>query len=278
MRVKRAKAASLLAVLVFASLAGCLSTTDDDTSESPITMNVHYDATTGTIAERIQNGAVISQTGVELSFDFARVTSRAGSITTLSLDPGDDEDGSNAVTVDANEQAEISYTYMTHGLFTVLLTAADESGNVATVEVVVRIDKQIDWTDTNTNNPDLMVISTVPDCDCALPERLEIDSTIENPNDIIASPRAEVTWHLEDPTGEEQAFHTEQIGEGQEASWTHDQYAVDAGDWVLNVTIDSGNESLNVHHVVLIAYETNETEPNPLALEDAERRKDSLSQ
>lgn len=278
MRVKRAKAASLLAVLVFASLAGCLSTTDDDTSESPITMNVHYDATTGTIAERIQNGAVISQTGVELSFDFARVTSRAGSITTLSLDPGDDEDGSNAVTVDANEQAEISYTYMTHGLFTVLLTATDESGNVATVEVVVRIDKQIDWTDTNTNNPDLMVISTVPDCDCASPERLEIDSTIENPNDIIASPRAEVTWHLEDPTGEEQAFHTEQIGEGQEASWTHDQYAVDAGDWVLNVTIDSGNESLNVHHVVLIAYETNETEPNPLTLEGTERRKDSLSQ
>ena len=179
MRVKRAKAASLLAVLVFASLAGCLSTTDDDTSASPITMNVHYDATTGTIAERIQNGAVISQTGVELSFDFARVTSRAGSITTLSLDPGDDEDGSNAVTVDANEQAEISYTYMTHGLFTVLLSATDESDNVATVEVVVRIDKQIDWTDTNTNNPDLMVISTVPDCDCALPERLEIDSTIE---------------------------------------------------------------------------------------------------
>ena len=241
-------------------------------------MNVHYDLTAGTITERVQNGAVLSQNGVELSFDFARVTSRAGSITTLTLDPGDDEDGSNAITVNANEQAEITYTYMTHGLFTVRLSATDESGNMASIEVVVRIDKEIDWTDTNTNDPDSMVVATAPDCACPTPERIDVDSTIENPNDLIASPRAEVTWHLNDPSGEEQAFHTEQIGEGQEASWTHSQYDVDAGDWTLNVTIDSGNESLNLHHVVFIAYEAVETEPNPLTIEEAERREDSLSQ
>ena len=278
MRAGRIKAMVMLAVLVLATTVGCLSSADDEGDASPITMNVHYDLTAGTITERVQNGAVLSQNGVELSFDFARVTSRAGSITTLTLDPGDDEDGSNAITVNANEQAEITYTYMTHGLFTVRLSATDESENMASIDVVVRIDKEIDWTDTNTNDPDSMVVATAPDCVCPTPERIDVDSTIENPNDLIASPRAEVTWHLNDPSGEEQAFHTEQIGEGQEASWTHSQYNVDAGDWMLNVTIDSGNESLNLHHVVFIAYEAVETEPNPLTIEEAERREDSLSQ
>ena len=60
-----------------------------------------------------------------------------------------------------------------------------------------------------------MVVATAPDCACPTPERIDVDSTIENPNDLIASPRAEVTWHLNDPSGEEQAFHTEQIGEAK---------------------------------------------------------------
>ena len=89
MRAGRIKAMVMLAVLVLATTAGCLSSADDEGDASPITMNVHYDLTAGTITERVQNGAVLSQNGVELSFDFARVTSRAGSITTLTLDPGD---------------------------------------------------------------------------------------------------------------------------------------------------------------------------------------------
>ena len=99
MRAARVKAMAALAVLVCASLAGCLSTVDDDDDENPITMTVHYESTSGTILERVQNGATLSQTGVELAFDFARVTSKAGAMTTFTLDPGDDEDGSNAIGV-----------------------------------------------------------------------------------------------------------------------------------------------------------------------------------
>ena len=76
-----------------------------------------------------------------------------------------------------------------------------------------------------------------------------------------------VTWHLDNPDGEEQAFHTEQIGEGQEASWEHSQYNINDGTWALNVSIDSGNDSLNLHHIVLIAYEAEESPPNPLVAE-----------
>ena len=277
MRAVHAKALTVLVVLLCGSLAGCLSGEESDREKNPITMNVHYDETSGTIVERIQNGATISQTGVELSFDFARVTSNAGNMKTFTLDPGDDEDGSNTVSANANEQAELSYTYHTHGLFTVVLSAVDESENEASMSLTIRIDKEVDWTQTNTDEPDSMVISTTPDCACPSPERIVIDSTITNPSGVFGGTPVTATWHLVNPDGEEQAFHTEQIGDGQEASWNHDQFNIDEGDWALNVTVDSGNDSLNLHHIVVITYETNESEPNPLASEATEREEDSLS-
>ena len=264
MRAARVKAMAALAVLVCASFAGCLSTVDDGGDENPITMAVHYESTSGTILERVQNGATLSQTGVELAFDFARVTSKAGTMTTFTLDPGDDEDGSNAITVNANDQAEIAYTYQTHGLFTVVLSATDESGNEASTNVIVRIDKTTDWTQSNTDNPDSMVVPATPDCLCPAPERIEVDSTISNPSGLLGGTPVTVTWHLDNPDGEQQAFHTEQIGDGQEASWTHSQYNIVAGDWALNVSIDSGNDSLNLHHIVTVSYEAVESPPKPI--------------
>ena len=272
MRAEHTKTMAVLAILLAASLAGCLGTEDDSDENNPISMNVHYDATSGTITERIQNGAVLSTTGVDLSFDFARVTSKAGNMKTFTFDPGDDEVGSNAITVNANDQAQITYTYQTHGLFTAVLTATDESDNEDSMELVLRIDKEIDWTQTNTDAPDSMVLATSPDCQCPVPEYLGIESTITNQNDIIPGTQTTVTWHLDDPEGNEQAFHTEQIADGQDASWTHNQYNVGGGDWALNVSIDAGNDSIDIHHIVTIAYETNESTPNPLDAEATERR------
>ncbi|MGB0516493.1 MAG: PKD domain-containing protein [Poseidonia sp.] len=277
MRAGDAKVATMLVMLLSASLAGCLGGDASGEDDGPISMNVYYDATSGTITERIQNGAVLSTTGVELSFDFARVTSKAGTIKTFSFDPGDDEDGSNTITVNANEQAEITYTFQTHGLFTAVLSATDESGNEASMELQLRIEKEIDWTQTNTDDPDAMVLATSPDCQCPTPAYLAVQSTITNRNDLLPGTQITVTWHLNDPDGEEQAFHTEQIGDGQEAAWTHDQYGVEGGDWNLNVSIDTGNDSIDINHVVLISYEANESVPNPLSAETTEREDESLS-
>ena len=64
--------------------------------------------------------------------------------------------------------------YETHGLFTVVLSATDESGNEASTSVIVRIDKTTDWTQSNTDNPDSMVLSATHDCLCPAPERIEL--------------------------------------------------------------------------------------------------------
>lgn len=233
-------------------------------------MEVYYDATSGTIEEVIQNGATLSQSGVELSFDFARVTSKAGNMESFSYDPGDDVDGSNTVEVNANDQAEISYTYQTHGMFTAVLTATDESDNTETITIQIRIDKQIQWTQTNTNNPNAMAIATTPDCDCIVPEKIDIDSTITNRNSFPPGTAVTVTWHLNNPDGDEQAFHTEQIGDGDDGGWVHSQYNLGGGDWALEVTIDAGDENIDIAHTVIVLYEPLESDPNPFSSEDSD--------
>lgn len=257
----------MFALLVSCGLSGCLGDGGDSEKTNPITMDVYYDATSGTIEEIIQNGAVLSQSGVELSFDFARVTSKAGKMKSFSYDPGDDDDGSNTVTVNANDQAEISYTYQTQGLFTAILTAVDESDNTANITLEIRIDKQIQWTQTNTNNPNPLPIATTPDCECPFPEKIDIDSTITNRNSFPTGTTITVTWHLNSPDGDEEAFHTEQIGDGQDASWTHAQYNIEGGDWALEVTIDTGDENIDIAHTVKILYEALESDPRPFTSE-----------
>jgi hypothetical protein len=277
MRAKGMIAGFLLAMVLASSIAGCLEGNGTDNGGSPITMNLHYEATSGTITERVQNNAVLSQSGVELSFDFARVTSKAGAMKTFSLNPGDDVDGSNTITVNANEQAELTYTYLTHGLFTAVLTATDEGNNTASVRLTIRIDKEIDWTQTNTQTPTAMSISTVPDCQCDGPEKISVESTISNPNELVPGTHVTTTWHLNDPDEVERARHTEQIADGQDASWTHNEYNLQPGQWSLEVTIDSGNDSINIHHVVQILYEHRESPPNPLTLDAPQDQHDSLS-
>ena len=252
--------------LVVPLLSGCLGAADDSGTNSAVTMNVHYDATSGTVFERVQNGQTLTMEGVELTFDFARVTSTAGAITLISVDPGDDDDGANTVTVNANEQAQIAYEYQTHGLFTVTLMATDEQNNTGKMTLVVRIDKTVEWVQTNTNEASTMGIDTNPDCDCGTPAHVEVNSTVTNRNNIVP-PGAPitVTWTLSDAADGVRSSHSEQIGEGQSAEWNHREGNVNLGSWSLDVTQGQNEaENLDISHTVHVTYEPMESEPNPL--------------
>jgi len=252
-------------------LSGCLGATDGDDGAGAVTMNVHYDATSGTVFERVQNDQTLTLDGVDLTFDFARVTSTAGTITLISLDPGDDDDGANAVTVSTNDQAQITYEYQTHGLFTVTLTARDEQNNTGTLTLVVRIDKTVEWVQTNTNEASTMRINTNPDCDCGTPQHVDVNSTVTNRNNIVPpGTPVTVTWTLSDADESVRASHNEQIGEGQSAEWNHRERNVNLGLWSLEVEQGQNEaENLDISHTVHITYDTTESEPNPLDSADA---------
>ena len=119
---------AVILTLISASLAGCIGGDDEGDGEysGPINLVVFYDSTSGMVEASENNGQAGPTTGVELSFDFADTTSDDGSITKIILDP---DDGSTPIEADPSDNAVISYTWLTHGVFETTLTAEDEEGN-----------------------------------------------------------------------------------------------------------------------------------------------------
>ena len=255
----------LLAVtltLLSASLAGCLGGDDEDSGEysGPIDLIVYYDSTSGMIETSMNNGQQGPTTGVELSFDFADTTSDDGSISKISIHP---DDGSDPVEADPADGAVISYTLMTHGVFSVTLAAEDSEGNSHSIVVKVKVDMHIVWTDTNTASASMSFDAT-PDCEDGdpLPDRITISSTVENPNQFLGG-NSDVTWSLKNPSEEEIASNSGTLGNGASETWDYTTRDVIEGFWKIDVEVTNG-DNVNVTNDVTIAYVEGAEDPtNP---------------
>ena len=249
-------------VMFSASLSGCLGGDDDAEEKSDIDLIIYYDTTFGTIQENIQNGNQVSFSGVELTFNYAFTKSGAGEITTFYFESGD---GSTRTEVDANETGEITYNYVTHGLFTATLGALDDAGNDEQITLTIRIDKTAQWSESQTNNPNTMNIDTTPDCECNSPSQIEIDSVVENPANQfgLGGGPVTVTWKLTSSEVERES-QPEQLGDGQDASWLHNEIGPSPETWKLDVELNHNEEQVNIEHNVSIKYSADESSPNPL--------------
>ena len=276
MRAGRTVPVIMCSLLLMASISGCLSSDEEPKKSSAIELIVYYDATSGVLEENVQNNQQVTETGVELTFDFSYTKSTAGAMETYYFLPGD---GSSAVENNAAENGEVTYTYLTHGLFDAAMGGIDDQGNDYFENITIRIDKQITWGDSNTADPNVMNIETTPDCSCPAPEKIVVESTVVNPENQPPSPinqgqTVTVTWRMlnsTDATTVESA--PEQVGDGQDASWMHNQYFVEPGTWKLEVDVTAegnGDERVNVNHVVKILYESQESIPNPMSASEAE--------
>jgi hypothetical protein len=246
--------------LLCASLAGCFGDDEEDSGEydGPIDLIVFYDTTAGMIETSENNGQTGPTTGVELSFDFADTTSDDGSITKIMIEP---DDGSDPVEGDPADNAVISYTWMTHGVFTVTLTAEDDEGNSHSMMVKVKIDMHIVWTDTNTASASMQFDAT-PDCEDGdpLPDRITISSTVENPGQIFGGGNSDVTWSLNNPTDEEISSSSGTLGNGASETWDYTTRDIVEGFWALNVEVTNG-DNVNVNNDVTIAYAEGAEDP-----------------
>ena len=247
--------------LLSASLAGCMG--DEDSSgeySGPIDLIVYYDSTSGMIETSENNGQTGPTTGVELSFDFADTTSDDGSITKIMIEP---DDGSNPVEGDPSDNAVISYTWLTHGVFTVTLTAEDSEGNSHSIMVKVKIDMHIVWTDTNTASAS-MSINTTPDCEDGdpNPDRVTIASTATDTGQIFTG-GADVEWKFNDPDGNEISSQTGSMANGQSQTWDYTSRDIVAGIYTIDVAVTQG-DNVNVENDVTIAYAEGAEDPtNP---------------
>ncbi len=265
MRQRRLLPLLLCAVMVGSTFSGCTGG-GDESETSVIDFVVYYDTTSGVIEEVMQNNQQVSQNDVDILFDFSYTMSSEGEMTVFYLEPGD---GSSRIENNAAENGEISYTYATHGLFPAVIGAIDDQGNEYNETVTIRIDKRISWSDDSTTNPATMNIDARPDCVCAAPEKIDIDSVVENPANGFGfgGQSVTVTWQLTNSTDVIAAeSQPEQIGDGQDANWVHGQYFIESGIWKLNVELSAegnGDEQVNVDHAVTISYEAEESMPNP---------------
>ena len=245
----------LLAVtltLLCASLAGCFGDDDSDTGDysGPIDLIVYYESTSGMVETSENNGQAGPTTGVELSFDFADTTSDDGSITKVIIEP---DDGSDPVEGDPSDDAVISYTWLTHGVFEVTLTAEDSEGNSHSIMVKVKIDMHIVWTDSNTASAS-MTFDATSDCSdgVPLPDRITISSTVENPGQFLGG-NSDVAWSLKDALGDEISSNTGTIANGGEETWDYTSRDIMEGFWALDVEVTNG-DNVNVNNDVTIAY------------------------
>jgi len=255
-------------------LAGCFGN-DDSEEKNLIDLVVHYDATNGTIQQSFIGGSQISFTGVTFSFDFARTTSEYG-LETFTLDPGD---GRPVISIDASESANIDVEYQIHGMYTVILAATDINDNTANQTVTLRVEHTIVWSETNSADPDTMEINTTPGNEASNPKQVVIESVVENPS-IPPAPGSPVTvtWGLTGPDSNSKGTSTQQIPDGQSGTWDFDLNFPDLGIHDLAVTIDQGNDRVNIDHLVDILYEQNESSPNPFESNDETEEDNSESE
>ena len=155
---------------------------------------------------------------------------------------------------------------MTHGVFTVTLSAEDNEGNSHSIMVKVRIDMHIVWTDQNTASSSMSIDAT-PDCEDGdpLPDRITIVSSAQNNPDSFlgGGGNAEVTWTLTNPSDEEIGSNSGSIGNNQEESWDYTTRDIVTGVWTLTVDV-TNDDTVDVSNDVTIAYaEGAEDSTNP---------------
>ena len=262
------------ALLMFSMLAGCLGNDDNDEADL-INLVVHFDSTNGTIQQSFLGGSQISFTGVTFSFDFARTTSDYG-LETFSLLPGD---GREAIVIDASESANIDVEYQLHGLYSVVLEAEDINGNTANQTVLLRVEQSISWSEANSADPDTMEINTTPGNEESSPSQIVLESIVENPS-IFGTPGSPVTvtWELTDPESNSKGTKTDQIVDGEEKSWDFNLNLPAQGLHDLTVSIDQGQDRININHLVDILYTEDESSPNPYQAADETEDDESESE
>lgn len=240
--------------LLSAGLSGCIGGGDEmeDEYTGPIDLIVYYETTSGMIETSFNNGQAGPATGVTIEFDYADTTSSVAPITKIILDP---DDGSTPIEADPSDNAVITYTWLTHGIFDVKMSVEDEVGNTHSTTVDVRIDMHIVWTESNTNSA-TMSFDATPDCEdgLPLPDRITISSTVVNPGGFFGGGNSDVEWELLNPEGTQIATNSGSIPNGNEETWEYTTRDLVSGDWGLNVEV-TGGDDVNVENDVTIAYQ-----------------------
>lgn len=244
------------------AMAGCLGTTTDAEGMGLV---VTYNSTNATIVEYWEDGELVDTQYPVLAFDFSQSTAPAP-FTTHAV-KGVYVSG----TVDADEHSMVEVEFQHHGFHVLELSTAYEASASEQAddeayrnEVVVRIEKRIEWLESSTNEPLPMTLDTRNEVGQEPAAVIVIDSTVFNPeliNNFGGGQEVEVSWALIDETQEACQSQPGTVDEGESANWKtvhFNTYEVHE----LRVNYEEGQDTIDVEQTISIQYESLETPPN----------------
>ena len=252
----RASPIGLVCILLSFSLVGCVSDTQPTEGFELI---VDFENTSGTIVHSYVDGDLVSTSNVFLDFDFSNTVS-SNQLIEFGIRLVHNGD-TTSVNPDLTSQISIEFTH--HGIYEIIAYAIGENGHEETKSIIVRIENEINWLESNTYNPKPITINPIPNPLGIFPASIIIDSTIENPvliENIGGGREVEVTWSLFDQQEDACQTKNDIIYEGEEVNWNTIHFnTYELHD--LTISYDEGQDYINIDHTILIQYSAIESSP-----------------
>ena len=252
----RASPIGLVCILLSFSLVGCVSDTQPTEGFELI---VDFENTSGTIIHSYVDGDLVSTSNVFLDFDFSNTVS-SNQLIEFGIRLVHNGD-TTFVNPDLTSQISIEFTH--HGIYEIIAYAIGENGHEESKSIIVRIENEINWLESNTYNPKPITINPIPNPLGIFPASIIIDSTIENPvliENIGGGREVEVTWSLFDQQEDACQTKNDIIYEGEEVNWNTIHFnTYELHD--LTISYDEGQDYINIDHTILIQYSAIESSP-----------------
>ena len=252
----RASPIGLVCILLSFSLVGCVSDTQPTEGFELI---VDFENTSGTIVHSYVDGDLVSTSNVFLDFDFSNTVS-SNQLLEFGIRLVHNGD-TTSVNPDLTSQISIEFTH--HGIYEIIAYAIGENGHEESKSIIVRIENEINWLESNTYNPKPITINPIPNPLGIFPASIIIDSTIENPvliENIGGGREVEVTWSLFDQQEDACQTKNDIIYEGEEVNWNTIHFnTYELHD--LTISYDEGQDYINIDHTILIQYSAIESSP-----------------
>ena len=247
---------ALVCILLSFSLVGCVSDTQPTEGFELI---VDFENTSGTIVHSYVDGDLVSTSNVFLDFDFSNTIS-SNQLIEFGIQLVHNGD-TTSVNPDLTSQISIEFTH--HGIYEIIAYAIGENGHEESKWIVVRIENEINWLESNTYDPKPITINPIPNPLGIFPASIIIDSTIENPvliENIGGGREVEVTWSLFDQQEDACQTKNDIIYEGEEVNWNTIHFnTYELHD--LTISYDEGQDYINIDHTILIQYSAIESSP-----------------
>jgi hypothetical protein len=240
----------LIGVVILMTLtSGCLGSVQDNENRNSLVV------TTDSNLDRIQTvydqGELIDQVDGMIRFDFSSSVF-VEEILTFGITPGDERED---IIIEADKAQEIEVAYDIHGYYTVKAYAIDVNGDREETEIMITIEQEIAWTETNTGNPQTLYFEADPGNELPAPSYFILNSTVENPSSIIGidGRSVSVSWSVVNPDGP-CLSESRAIDDGKSTIWNTLHFSP-VGMHELELVIDEGQDAINVEHKVSILYE-----------------------